>query len=140
MQQVVLVLEFLFPLVSSLKVGQSLAGVLHSNVYVKMCDSRMEDRGPVILRIRLSNSTSLVVKFRPITSLTTLKKHSTSSVLLVRGCSIGRLALKLSRLCHSLPSILVINADKVSFENPSTSFKLLDVTNNTNRHEYTVSK
>ena len=60
-----------------------------------------------------------------------LKKHSTSSVLLARGCSIGRLALKHSRLCHSLPSILVINADKVSFENPSTSFKLLDVTNNT---------
>ena len=52
MQQVVLVLEFIFPLVSSLKVGQSLAGVLHSNVYVKMCDSRMEDRGPVVLRIR----------------------------------------------------------------------------------------
>ena len=65
-----------------------------------------------------------------------LKKHSTSSVLLARGCSIGRLVITHSRLCHSLPSILVISADKVSLENPSTFFKLLHVTNNTNRHKY----
>ena len=34
-----------------LKVGQTVAGVLHSNVYVKMYDSRMEDQGQLVMQI-----------------------------------------------------------------------------------------
>ena len=59
-------------------------------------------------------------------SLIKLKKHSTSSVLLALGCSSGRFLLAHSRLCHSLPSMFVITATKVSLENPKMLLRLLD--------------
>ena len=65
-------------------------------------------------------------KFRPILSRMTLKKHSTSSVLLALGCSGFRPFIMLSCHCHSRP-LLVIKATRVSLENPRTLLRLLHI-------------
>jgi hypothetical protein len=49
-----------------------------------------------------------------------LKKHSTSSEELARGCSGGKPALAISCLLHSRLSMLVVNAIRVSLVKPHT--------------------
>ena len=77
------------------------------------------------LEIEETIGEALVVKFWPILSLIILKKHLTSSVLEALGCSGFQLLDITSLRCHSWPSMLVIRATKVSFENPNTLFKHL---------------
>lgn len=62
--------------------------------------------------------TSFNVKSLPTLSLRTLKKHSTSSVELARGCSEGRLFAEQNLRLHSFDSILAMRATKVSLLNP----------------------
>ena len=53
-------------------------------------------------------------------SLSTLKKHSTSSVVEDRGCSGGMLLSMLNCRLHSLLSMSTIKADRVSRVKPLT--------------------
>ena len=53
-------------------------------------------------------------------SLSTLKKHSTSSVVEDRGCSGGMLLSTLNCRLHSLLSMSTIKADRVSRVKPLT--------------------
>ena len=55
----------------------------------------------------------------------TLKKHLTSSLVLARGCSAGRLFFRQYCRCHSLDSMLAISATSVSLLNPLILLTLL---------------
>ena len=60
----------------------------------------------------------LTVKFCPMASRIILKKHSTSSDVLALGCSALLPLSSATRRRHSLPSMLVVTATRVSLENP----------------------
>ena len=72
-----------------------------------------------------ANWTCFRMKFGPIRSLIMLKKHSTSSVVLERGCSGTDLCCAKSRRLHSLVSILLAaNAVITSLVKPHTRISL----------------
>ena len=67
------------------------------------------------------------MKSFPTVSRTTLKKHSTSSVVLERGCSTGIPFLRLNPLRHCLVSMSAAKAISVSLVNPLTSLSGLKI-------------
>lgn len=69
--------------------------------------------------------TSLRVKSFPTVSRNMLKKHSTSSVELARGCSTGILFIALYFLLHSLDSMLAASATNTSLVKPLILFMFL---------------
>ena len=94
---------------------------LHRNGHELTCNSKREACYQFFWQTHcrsFATQALLLWKWSPTMLLSTLKKHSTSSVELARGCSRGMFSEMHRRLIHSLLSIVVVRAMSVSLDSP----------------------